>query len=213
MSKTIFSRPVQRRTVLQSGVALATIQIASPFVVKALGEEPIKMGLNDPFTGTYAQFGKNEQIGCELAIEQINVKGGILGRKVELLAEDSTSTDTGTAVQKAHKLIDRDKVNFLLGNVNSAMALATGEVSNQAGNPAHCHRRPHRRGHRSGLPLECIPRLQHDPHETNSVSKTLFNKYGKKWYFITPDYASAILCNRASKHRSSNLGAPRSAHR
>ena len=88
MSKTIFRCPVQRRTVLQGGVALATLQIASPFVVKALGEEPIKMGLNDPFTGTYAQFGKNEQIGCELAIEQINVKGGILGRKVELLAED-----------------------------------------------------------------------------------------------------------------------------
>ena len=189
MSKTIFSRPVQRRTVLQGGVALATLQIASPFVVKALGEEPIKMGLNDPFTGTYAQFGKNEQIGCELAIEQINVKGGILGRKVELLAEDSTSTDTGTAVQKAHKLIDRDKVNFLLGNVNSAMALATGEVSNQAGilhivtgghtdavTGADCHWNVFRVCNTTRM-------------ETNSVSKTLFNKYGKKWYFITPDYA------------------------
>ena len=147
------------------------------------------MGLNDPFTGTYAQFGKNEQIGCELAIEQINVKGGILGRKVELLAEDSTSTDTGTAVQKAHKLIDRDKVNFLLGNVNSAMALATGEVSNQAGilhivtgghtdavTGADCHWNVFRVCNTTRM-------------ETNSVSKTLFNKYGKKWYFITPDYA------------------------
>ena len=144
------------------------------------------MGLNDPFTGTYAQFGKNEQIGCELAIEQINVKGGILGRKVELLAEDSTSTDTGTAVQKAHKLIDRDKVNFLLGNVNSAMALATGEVSNQAGilhivtgghtdavTGADCHWNVFRVCNTTRM-------------ETNSVSKTLFNKYGKKWYFITP---------------------------
>jgi ABC-type branched-subunit amino acid transport system substrate-binding protein len=37
------------------------------------------------------------------------------------------------AVQKAHELIDRDKVNFLVGNVNSAMALALGEASNQAG--------------------------------------------------------------------------------
>ena len=49
------------------------------------------------------------------------------------LSEDSTSTDTGTAVQKAHKLIDRDKVDFILGNVNSAMALAIGEVTRQAG--------------------------------------------------------------------------------
>ena len=65
-----------------------------------------------------------------MAIDQINAKGGILGRQVQLLVEDSTSADTGTAVQKARKLIERDKVNFLLGNVNSAMALALGEVSN-----------------------------------------------------------------------------------
>ena len=133
MTKDLLSRPMQRRTMLKAGLAIGTMQVASPFLVKALGEEPIKMGLDDPFTGTYAQFGKNEQIGCQLAIDQINAKGGILGRQVELLTEDSTSTDTGTAVQKAHKLIDRDKVNFLLGNVNSAMALAIGEVSESAG--------------------------------------------------------------------------------
>jgi branched-chain amino acid transport system substrate-binding protein len=189
MSKRLLSRPVERRTVLRAGVALGAIQIASPFVVKALGEEPIKMGLDDPFTGTYAQFGKNEQIGCELAIDQVNAKGGILARQVELLAEDSTSTDTGTAVQKAHKLIDRDKVNFLLGNVNSAMALATGEVSNQAGilhivTGGHTDAVTGTDCHWNVFRVCNTTRM-----ETNSVSKTLFNKYGKKWYFITPDYA------------------------
>ena len=127
------------------------MQVASPFIVKARGEEPIKIGLNDPFTGTYAELGKNEQIGCQLAIDEINAKGGILGRQVELLSEDSTSADTGTAVQKAHKLIERDKVDFLLGNVNSAMAIALGEVSNAGRRPAYRHRRPHRRGHRHAI--------------------------------------------------------------
>ncbi len=189
MSKDLLSRPVHRRTMLKTGLAISALQVASPFVVKALGEEPVKIGLDDPFTGTYALLGKNEQIGCELAIAEINAKGGILGRQVELLAEDSTSTDTGTAVQKAHKLIDRDKVNFLLGNVNSAMALATGEVSNQAGilhivtgghtdavTGADCHWNVFR--------VCNTTRMQ-----TNAVSKTLFTKYGKKWYFLTPDYA------------------------
>ena len=189
MSKTIFSRPVQRRIVLKGGVALGTVQVASPFVVKALGEEPVKMGLNDPFTGTYAQFGKNEQIGCELADRGDQCKGGILGRQVELLVEDSTSADTGTAVQKAHKLIDRDKVDFLLGNVNSAMALATGEVSNQAGilhivTGGHTDAVTGTDCHWNVFRVCNTTRM-----ETNSVSKTLFNKYGKKWYFITPDYA------------------------
>jgi len=189
MSKDLLSRPVHRRTMLKTGLAISALQVASPFIVKALGEEPVKIGLDDPFTGTYALLGKNEQIGCELAIAEINAKGGILGRQVELLAEDSTSTDTGTAVQKAHKLIDRDKVNFLLGNVNSAMALATGEVSNQAGvlqivtgghtdavTGADCHWNVFRVCNTTRM-------------ETNAVSKTLFTKYGKKWYFLTPDYA------------------------
>ena len=48
-----------------------------------------------------------------------------------MIVEDSTSGDAGTAVQKARKLIDGDKVDFLLGNVNSALALAMAQVSNE----------------------------------------------------------------------------------
>ena len=88
MSKDLLSHPVHRRTMLKTGLAISALQVASPFVVRALGEEPVKIGLDDPFTGTYALLGKNEQIGCELAIAEINAKGGILGRQVELLAED-----------------------------------------------------------------------------------------------------------------------------
>ena len=98
-----------------------------------LGEVPIKIGLDDPFTGTYAELGLQEKIGCELAVAEINKKGGILGRHVELIVEGSSSTDTGTAVQEAQKLIDHDKVNFLLGNVKSARALATGNLSHRDG--------------------------------------------------------------------------------
>lgn len=179
----------RRRTMLHAAAAVAAAQIAPPFIVKALGEEPIKIGLNDPLTGTYAELGKNEQIGCELAVEQINSKGGILGRQVRLLVEDSTSADTGAAVQKARKLIERDKVNFLLGNVNSAMALATGQVSNElktlhivtgghtdAVTGSDCHWNVFRVCNTTRM-------------ETNSVSKILFEKYGKRWFFITPDYA------------------------
>ena len=88
MFKELISVPVQRRTVLKAGVALGALQIASPFVVKALADETVKIGLDNPLTGTYAALGKNEQIGAQLALDQINAKGGILGRKVELLIED-----------------------------------------------------------------------------------------------------------------------------
>ena len=180
MSGFPFNRRVERRTLLKAGLAIGAVQVASPFVVKARADEPVKVGFDDPLTGTYAELGKNEQIGCQLAIDEINAKGGILGRKVELLVEDSTSADTGTAVQKAHKLIDRDKVNFLLGNVNSAMALALGEVSNQAGilhivTGGHTDAVTGKDCHWNVFRVCNTTRM-----ETNSVAKTLFTKYGKQ---------------------------------
>jgi len=189
MSKSATNPSRRRRLILQAAGAAGAVQIAPPFIVKALGEEPIKLGLNDPLTGTYAELGKNEQIGCELAVEQINAKGGIMGRQVQLLVEDSTSADTGMAVQKARKLIQRDKVNFLLGNVNSAMALAIGQVSNELKTllivtGGHTDAVTGKDCHWNVFRVCNTTRM-----ETNSVSKILFNKYGKKWFFITPDYA------------------------
>ena len=131
MSSRTLSRSLDRRSLIRLAAATGAAQLAAPFVVTARAADEIKFGLNDPLTGTYAELGKNEQIGCQLAIEQINSKGGVLGRKAQLLVEDSTSADTGIAVQKARKLIERDKVDFFLGNVNSAMAIALGEVSNE----------------------------------------------------------------------------------
>jgi len=185
-----FSMPAtSRRAILKGAAAVGALQLASPFVVTARAADTVKIGLDDTFTGTYAELGKNEQIGCEFAVDEINAKGGILGRKVELLAEDSTSTDTGTAVQKAHKLIDRDKVNFMLGNVNSAMALAIGEVTNQAG-LLHIVTG----GHTDAVTgKDChwnVFRVCNTTHmETHAVAKTLMTKFGKRWYFLTPDYA------------------------
>ncbi len=186
---TNFHLSMQRRTLLKAGLALAATQVASPFVVKARGETPVKFGLNDPFTGTYAELGLHEKIGCQLAVDEINKKGGILGRHVELLSEDSTSTDTGVAEEKANQLIDLDKVDFLLGNVNSAMALAISDVANRKGKllivtgghtdpvtGTDCHWNTFRVCNTTRM-------------ETDSVSKLLLKEYGKKWYFITPDYA------------------------
>lgn len=189
MSKDRGSRPVQRRTILKAGLALGAMQVASPFVVKSLADEPVKIGLDNPLTGTFAALGKNELIGAQLAVEQINAKGGILGRQVELLVEDSTSGDTATAVQKALKLIERDKVDFLIGNINSALAQAMANTSFQKGQfhivpGGHTDTVTGKQCHWNVFRVCNTTRM-----ETNSVSKLLLSSYGKKWYFITTDYA------------------------
>jgi branched-chain amino acid transport system substrate-binding protein len=198
-------RAIGRRTLLKSGLAIGAIQFASPYIIKARGEDAIKIGFNDPLTGVYAALGKNELIGCEYAVDQINQKGGILGRQVQLLVEDSTSGDVGTAVQKARKLIDRDKVSFLLGNVNSAMALALGQVSNEfktfhvvtgghtdAVTGKDCHWNVFRVCNTTQM-------------EANAVASSLI-KSGKKWYYITPDYAFGHTLQAGLEKACTGLG-------
>ena len=185
----LLNKRVDRRTVLKAAATAGALQLVPPFIIKARGEEPVKIGLDNPLTGTFAAVGKNELIGCQFALEQINAKGGILGRPVKLLVEDSTSGDAGTAVQKARKLIERDKVNFLLGNVNSALALAMAQVSNEKG---VLHVVPG--GHTDAVTgTTChwnVFRVCNTTQmEANAVTPALIKNAGKKWYFITPDYA------------------------
>jgi branched-chain amino acid transport system substrate-binding protein len=180
---------LDRRTVIKAGAVLGLAQVAAPFVISARGEAPIKIGVDNPLTGTYAAPGKNENIGIQLAVDQLNAKNGILGRKVELQIEDSTSGDAGAAVQKARKLIERDNVDFLVGSVNSALAQAMAQVSNEKG---VLHIVPG--GHTDGITgVNCkwnVFRVCNTTRmEANSICPLLFNTYGKKWHFITPDYA------------------------
>ena len=173
------------KTAALAGIA----QVASPFVIKARAADDVKIGMVDPLTGVYAAVGKNEVIGAKLAVEQINAKGGILGRPIELLVEDSAN-DVGTGVQKARKLIERDQVNFLIGDVNSG--IAPGHRASHATRRRCCTSSPAATPTpspartASGTSIASATRRS---MEANSVAELLFTKYGKKWHFITPDYA------------------------
>lgn len=188
MPSKMDSLKLNRRSLLKTAALAGVTQIASPFVISARAADTVKIGLDNPLTGTFAALGKNELIGAQLAVEQMNAKGGILGRQVELLIEDSTSGEAAVAVQKANKLIERDQVNFLLGNINSALAQAMANVSFEK---KVFHIVPG--GHTDSVTgTQChwnVFRVCNTTRmETNSVSKKLL-EYGKKWYFITSDYA------------------------
>ena len=182
-------RGLDRRALLKATAVAGLAQIAAPAIIAARGETNIKIGLDNPLTGPFAAVGKNELIGCHLAVGQSNAKGCILGRQVDLLVEDSTSGEAAVAVQKANKLIERDQVDFLLGNINSALAQAMANVSFEK---KVFHIVPG--GHTDSVTgTQChwnVFRVCNTTRmETNSVSKLLLDSYGKKWYFITTDYA------------------------
>jgi branched-chain amino acid transport system substrate-binding protein len=204
--ESLLGKKVSRRTVIKAAAAAGALQLTGPFIISARGEQPIKMGYDDPLTGTYAAVGKNEQWGAMLAVEQINKKGGILGRPVELISEDSTSGDAGTAVQKARKLIDRDGCDFLLGNVNSALSLAIADVAAEkkkllmvtgghtdAVTGAKCHYNVFRICNTTQM-------------EANAVAPALVKNAGKKWYYITPDYAFGHTLQAGLEKAGAKLG-------
>src|SRR5512142_599010 len=119
---------IPRRTLLRAGVAAGALQITSPFILTARGETPVKIGMVNPLTGVLSALAQSEVDGAKYAEAEINKKGGILGRPVQLLVEDSAN-DVGTGVQKTQKLIDRDKVAAVLGDVNSGIAYAMSQVT------------------------------------------------------------------------------------
>ena len=154
---------VDRRTILKTSAAIAAVQFSSPYIIKARGETPVRIGMVDPLTGVYAAIAQNEVVGAKFAAEEINKKGGILGRPVELLVEDSAN-DVGTGVQKTRKLIERDQVSFIIGDVNSGIAIAMAQVTSEK-KVLHIVSGGHTdRDHRRELLVERIPDLQLHHH-------------------------------------------------
>lgn len=90
--------------------------------------DPIRIGVVTPLSGTYAPIGQQVRYGVELAQKEINAAGGIDGRQVELIFEDSEANPS-VAVRKAEKLFQSENVDFLTGLVNSGATLAVGQVA------------------------------------------------------------------------------------
>jgi branched-chain amino acid transport system substrate-binding protein len=96
------------------------------------GSETLKLAILAPITGPAESFGRSARDGALLAIAQQNAGGGILGRTVAPLIED-TACNATMAVDAAHKVIDQEGVRYIIGDVCSGSAAAMAEVTNAAG--------------------------------------------------------------------------------
>jgi branched-chain amino acid transport system substrate-binding protein len=97
-------------------------------------EEPIKIGGVFDITGALASIGGPNANGAQIAIDDLNAKGGILGRPVELVLRDD-KTDPVTTATAGTELVENEKVVALVGLVDSDLALALGPVAQSAGIP------------------------------------------------------------------------------
>ena len=91
--------------------------------------DAVKVGLLFPMTGPVPTYGQSSREGAELAIQEWNDKGGVLGQQVEWVLEDD-GCDGATATDAANKLMDQDKVKFIVGEVCSSASIPVSEIAN-----------------------------------------------------------------------------------
>jgi branched-chain amino acid transport system substrate-binding protein len=102
---------------------LSTAALAIALLSGTASAETIKIGVNEPLTGAFAASGTYVVNGAKIAADEINAKGGILGKQIELVIEDNKSNPTEAAAV-AEKLITRDKVPVMMGAWGSSLTLA-----------------------------------------------------------------------------------------
>ena len=125
MVRTAFSR--RRRSLLQGSAATAALgTLGFPAIVKSQADA-IRFGHLTPRTGFLGPLGEYAVMGVTLAVEEINAAGGVMGRKIELIAEDSVNPQTAST--KAERLLERDKVAVIIGEISSASGLAIAQVA------------------------------------------------------------------------------------
>ena len=117
----------RRRDLLKwAGAATALSTLGFPAIVSGQSEA-IRFGHLTPRTGFLGPLGEYAVMGVTLAVEEINAAGGVMGRKIDLIAEDSVNPQTAST--KAERLIERDKVAVIIGEISSASGLAIAQVA------------------------------------------------------------------------------------
>jgi branched-chain amino acid transport system substrate-binding protein len=116
-----------RRLLLAAGAASLSLALAGP----AQAQETVKMGLVAAMSGQSAKSGEAIVRGLSLAIDEINAKGGLLGKKVELVVRDDES-NPAKGVIAARELVQREKVVAYFGGIDTPVSMAIVPFANQA---------------------------------------------------------------------------------
>lgn len=188
--------------------ALSATGLAAPGVLRsARAAAPIKVGVILPLTGLWTVFGRADSQGFQIAVDEINAAGGILGRKVEVILTD-LQTQPRIVVEQANRLIREDRVDFLAGTFSSAARNAAAPVVTAA-NKVLLYPTFYEGQEQKYYPGVCnrnifmfgpTPQQQVWPH-----MEYMMGKFGKKFFLIGSDYVWPRVTNEVSKEKLKDL--------
>jgi branched-chain amino acid transport system substrate-binding protein len=187
--KIAYSGKVSRRHLLATASAGAALAV-SPFRINLLQaqEAPIKIGFPVPLTGPYGTEAQDQVRAGQLAVAQFNDAGGLNGRKAELVVRDD-KLNPGEAATRTLELVEKEKVNFVVGSLSAAVQLAINNVTKERGIIFNSISQSDAINEAADFSKYTFHEAL-NPHLTSgAVGRYAFSKFGKKVAFLTADYA------------------------
>jgi len=160
--------------------ACTSLALAAP---PALAADPIKIGLLEDVSGDLAMIGLPKLHGSQLAVEEINKAGGIMGRQIELIHLDPQG-DNARYQEFARRLLNRDKVDVLIGGITSASREAVRPIVGRTKTP-YFYTNQYEGGvcDANMISMGAVPEQQF-----STLLPYMVEKFGKKVYVVAADY-------------------------
>ena len=194
----------RRRKLLTASTAVA----AAPFmfnIARAQGA-PIRIGFPVPLTGAFSAEAQDQVRAAEIAVRDFNDAGGFGGRKAELLVRDD-KLNPGEAATRTLELIEKDKVNFIVGSLSAATQLSINAVSRDRKIIFNSISQSDAINEAKDWSLYTFHEAL-NPHLTaGAVARYAFPKFGKRIVYLTADYAYGHEMVRGFQRAGAPLGA------
>jgi branched-chain amino acid transport system substrate-binding protein len=193
-----------RRRLIQASAGLA----AAPALFGIARAQPstIKIGFPVPLTGAFSAEAQDQVRAAELAVKEWNAAGGHKGQMCELLVRDD-KLNPGEAATRTLELIEKDKVNFVVGSLSAATQLSINAVTRERKVLFNSISQSDTINEAKDWSLYTFHEAL-NPHLTaGAVARYAFPKFGKKIVYLTADYAYGHEMVRGFQRAGQSLGA------
>jgi branched-chain amino acid transport system substrate-binding protein len=178
---------MDRRSFLATTAAGAAA-LSFPAILRAQSKDPFRVGCPLPLTGPFAALAADMQRGAQLAESELNAKGGVMGRKVEVLFRDD-QLKPAVGAQRTKELIENDKCQFIVGGLAAHVQMAINEQTKKS---KVLYISTSQSDEISAKP-DTSPITFHEALNPTITCRVLgkwtAENLGKKWWIIYADYA------------------------
>ena len=200
---------MNRRAFLATSAAAAAT-VGFPAILKAQSKEPLRIGCPLPLTGPFAALAADMQRGAVLAADELNAKGGVMGRKIEVLFRDD-QLKPAIGAQRTKELIENERVQFIVGGLAAHVQMAINEQTKKS---KVLFISTSQSDEISAKP-DTSPITFHEALNPTITSRVVgqwvAQNLGKRWWIIYADYAwgkqnNAVLTEVLKKNGGTLLG-------